>query len=94
MFSGSGVGGRPASASVGSKPFFVAETAATIFSGVRSRTNVWSAPAGNDPVTRANIRQAWWRQFLAPAFMAKFPKFKGASFFEFAKHEDSGILLI
>ena len=78
MFSGSGAGGQPVSASQGGKPFFVAETAATIFPGVRdTTTNTWYAPPGNDPVTRATIRQAWWRQFLSPAFLARYPKLKG-----------------
>jgi hypothetical protein len=76
--------------SAGNHPFFISETGSTIFMAVRNtRTNTWSQPAGTEPENRVRIRQAWWRQFLDPAFLAKYPKIKGASFFEFVKHEDS-----
>jgi hypothetical protein len=76
--------------SKGNHPFFISETGSTVFMAVRdTRTNVWSQPAGIEPENRVRIRQTWWRQFLDPAFLDKYPKIKGASFFEFVKHEDA-----
>lgn len=90
MFAGHGTGGRPSSKSVGGKPFFISETGATVFLAILNpTTNTWSQPANTDPSSRAQIRQAWWRQFLDPSLIADFPKLKGASFFEFTKKEDT-----
>jgi hypothetical protein len=85
----SGPNGVP-NVTAGNHPFFVSETGATIFLAVRDpRTDTWSRPPGTDHANRVLIRRSWWRQFLDPAFLDRYPKLKGVSFFEFTKHEDS-----
>ena len=58
---------------------------------VDRNTNTWSRLPGTDPETRAAIKQGWWRQFINKDLLAKYPKLKGASFFEFIKREDGKI---
>jgi hypothetical protein len=100
MFCGSGAGGmyrgKNVALSKGDHPFFITETAATIFIA-------FSVPIANttDPVqhefitlpnddaeSRVKIRRAWYSQMLNETFLQALPKIKGFAFFEFIKHEE------
>ena len=86
MFSGTPTTGR--SITAGGKPFFVAETGSTVHVELVDKAGNWSPVSNADAATRANIKQAWWRQFLNKQLLEKYPKLKGVSFFEFTKKED------
>ncbi|KAI9335028.1 glycoside hydrolase superfamily, partial [Zopfochytrium polystomum] len=82
----SGAGGSAASA--GNKPFIVSETGAAFHYD-------WNPAEQHDPtltldvtsVSRVEIKQSWWRQFLNPAFLSKYPRIKAICTFEFDKAE-------
>ncbi|KAJ3372565.1 hypothetical protein HDU91_003263 [Kappamyces sp. JEL0680] len=84
MFCGDGSGGN---ASLGGKPFFISETGASTHLELL-KNNVWTRLDHADAQSRAQMKQAWWRQYLNKAFLQAFPKVKGVSLFEFTKRED------
>ncbi|KAJ3066783.1 hypothetical protein HDU98_009935 [Podochytrium sp. JEL0797] len=80
--------------SSGNKPFIASETAA-VYHFAWVNQSVQYPPDGNRPVpgygqatTRLEIKQAWWKSFLNPTFLAKYPRFKAACTFEFVKSEE------
>ena len=74
------------------KPFMVTETGSTFHLRIDPDKR-FSNPTPN-PVRpapgpgRVAIKQAWWRQYLNSNFLSRYPKIKGASTFEFIKHEE------
>lgn len=54
MFSGSGRGGQPRSASIGGKPYMITETGATVHIAVRALDGTWVRPARTSPEDRGN----------------------------------------
>ncbi|KAJ3270017.1 hypothetical protein HDV01_000728 [Terramyces sp. JEL0728] len=89
MFSGSGVGGSPASKSKGGKPFMVSETGATVHLSVSKPGGKSALPQNSDPESRMKIKQAWWKQFFNLTFLEQYPKFKSICFFEYIKYEET-----
>jgi hypothetical protein len=86
MFSGAGC-----PVSRGGKPFFLAETGVPIYVAIRPNGRPWMRPEGvvtHLAEDRVRMRQNWWRQILDPSTLARFPKIKGISTFEFVKIED------
>ncbi|KAI9016932.1 hypothetical protein BC832DRAFT_543226 [Gaertneriomyces semiglobifer] len=84
MFSGDGRGPNVTSpVSRGSKPFMVAETAATFH-----LTFLSDQSAVNPGPGMLAIKKAWWEQIFNTNFLAKFPKIKGVCTFEFKKDEE------
>ncbi|KAJ3305161.1 hypothetical protein HDV03_001923 [Kappamyces sp. JEL0829] len=82
MFSGNGT-----KVSAGGKPFFVAETGANTFLSVKSPNGTWYKPTQTDAARRVQVKQGWWRQFINSTLLAKYPKLKAVSLFEFSKYE-------
>ncbi|KAJ3049910.1 hypothetical protein HK097_009102 [Rhizophlyctis rosea] len=80
---GSGGGVQPP-VSNGGKPFMITETGGTYHMYINGKTG--PAPDG---VGRVALKQAWWKQFLNKTFIAKFPKYKAISTFEFQKYEET-----
>lgn len=77
--------------SAGNKPFIVPETGATYhFAWVepRASTEKYGSAAPNQTTTRIQVKEAWWKSFLNPEFVAKYPKIKAVGTFEFIKSEE------
>ncbi|KAJ3409401.1 hypothetical protein HDV05_004459 [Chytridiales sp. JEL 0842] len=68
----------------GDKPFFLAETGVAYHYAWRDETKAWTDPLP----PRLGMKQTWWRSFLNTEFLAKYPNFKAACFFEFVKGEE------
>ena len=86
MFSGSGQGGAPVSASRGGKPFIVTETGATYHLAKLDGRYWYSLDPGPG---RTAIKKAWWSQYLNSTFLDLYPKLKAISTFEFTKFEET-----
>ncbi|KAJ3075338.1 hypothetical protein HDU98_008421 [Podochytrium sp. JEL0797] len=80
--------------SAGNKPLIISETAATYHFAWKDAASKAlfnePVPGFNDAVkaTRLDIKQAWWRSFLNPTFLANYPMMQAVCSFEFIKVED------
>ncbi|KAI8828269.1 hypothetical protein BJ741DRAFT_653710 [Chytriomyces cf. hyalinus JEL632] len=78
----------------GNKPFILAETGVAYHFAWANQS--WATDGNHPPtpiqdITRVQVKQSWWRSFLNAEFLAKYPQFKAACFFEFIKPEETTV---
>ncbi|KAI8832287.1 glycoside hydrolase superfamily [Chytriomyces cf. hyalinus JEL632] len=78
----------------GNKPFILAETGVAYHFAWANQS--WATDGNHPPTpiqdtTRVQVKQSWWRSFLNAEFLAKYPQFKAACFFEFIKPEETTV---
>ncbi|KAI9335599.1 glycoside hydrolase superfamily [Zopfochytrium polystomum] len=86
-FSGSGLAGITS----GNKPFFVSETGAAYHYGwdpAKQPIDPAYINQLNTTAPRTPIKQSWWRQFLSPDFLSRYPRVRAICTFEFDKAEE------
>ncbi|KAI8850038.1 hypothetical protein BC829DRAFT_369068, partial [Chytridium lagenaria] len=88
-FSGN-AGGIPG-ITAGNKPFMLAEGGAAYHYAFNEKGLTENTGTPVTSATRLEIKQAFWRQFLNPTFLAKYPNFRSVCTFEFIKSEESTI---
>ncbi|KAJ3208487.1 hypothetical protein HDU67_006699 [Dinochytrium kinnereticum] len=73
----------------GNKPFMLAEGGATYHADFNEDGRAaYPGQTPNRNVSRIEIKQAFWRQFLNRDFLAKYPNFRSVCTFEFIKSEE------
>lgn len=75
------------SAGPGGKPFFLSETGVSFYLENQNSDGTWVQATNISAQHRADMKRAWWRQIFNTQMTSLYPKFKGASSFEFAKYE-------
>ncbi|KAJ3108334.1 hypothetical protein HDU97_001459 [Phlyctochytrium planicorne] len=73
----------------GNKPFMLAEGSVSYhFAYTQKGNDKGFTGTPNLDVSRVDMKQAWWRQYLNKDFLTKYPNFKSACTFEFIKSEE------
>jgi hypothetical protein len=69
----------------------ISETGAAVhlYADPRNSSVAAVLPEKTDAASRVPLKRAWWTQYLNASLLATYPKMKGASTFEFIKHEET-----